>query len=648
MVDTTSFEKQKISKYRREKNQSRASIEQRNPSSSGRYIENDNQHLSNVITSSDVMLGGNITTSPILNSNDSASKLTNIEDKVIESENSTFLNSYNTRKYDKKSVNKNKTNCKLLDNSKGDKSRFSPQRNNYNNTTPYNEKTKSLSFGSDIVTPLISGPDMISDHSINRHLRGQLFTPLPHMINSLTKKERSCSISPFIVRGLTDSEPKFSLSPTSEISHILGDVSNFTVEKKANKELNDISTTLTACNNKNTYLWNMDDVSNTKKCKKNPTYIGRNNFVEDYENLNFSAISPIYMENDLFCKKTPPHKIPFERNASKNVLDTEIGKDNIIINPNIKYDLNLTQKIEKSIEYELPLQVGLTTNQYISSPPPKRSNILPSPKFHQHKLESTKKSCSVASKYYRSIIDIPPCFQSNISLCNSNSSPLILPTDLTRSIMWGSSHHLSTNCDSPLPISIVSKGMCIPLKPPIPLKFQGEIEKMMTVNIPEFSNLVNFPSDKHSMTLPERMRKCVMCGQICPCSVSNKNMKNIGKKITTSENSRVLTKLGSRKNNHVNATTSTRNMSRAIIPRQNKGLCTNCDTNVWVVTESDLEIKWCKGCKNFRPWAAFGDKGFATKCVRCRERQREKYASQKEEREKSKEFELKNNGRLLK
>lgn len=60
-----------------------------------------------------------------------------------------------------------------------------------------------------------------------------------------------------------------------------------------------------------------------------------------------------------------------------------------------------------------------------------------------------------------------------------------------------------------------------------------------------------------------------------------------------------------------------------------------CDVNVWVVTATGLEIKWCKGCKNFRPWAAFGDKGLATKCVRCRERQREKYALQKEEKERA-------------
>lgn len=68
-----------------------------------------------------------------------------------------------------------------------------------------------------------------------------------------------------------------------------------------------------------------------------------------------------------------------------------------------------------------------------------------------------------------------------------------------------------------------------------------------------------------------------------------------------------------------------------IIPRQNKGVCTACDVAVWVVANhpEELEIKWCKGCKNFRPWPAFGDKVLATKCVRCRERQKEKYAAQK-------------------
>lgn len=93
-----------------------------------------------------------------------------------------------------------------------------------------------------------------------------------------------------------------------------------------------------------------------------------------------------------------------------------------------------------------------------------------------------------------------------------------------------------------------------------------------------------------------------------------------------------------------------------IIPRQNKGVCTLCDVTVWltqIVVDGDgriavaqstgedeeedmyptkprpVEIKWCKGCKNFRSWAAFGEKGSATKCVRCRNRQKEKYALQK-------------------
>ncbi|GMI35677.1 hypothetical protein TeGR_g12333, partial [Tetraparma gracilis] len=34
---------------------------------------------------------------------------------------------------------------------------------------------------------------------------------------------------------------------------------------------------------------------------------------------------------------------------------------------------------------------------------------------------------------------------------------------------------------------------------------------------------------------------------------------------------------------------------------------------------------WCKGCKNFRLWEFFGEKGHATKCHRCRSRQRTQY-----------------------
>jgi len=126
------------------------------------------------------------------------------------------------------------------------------------------------------------------------------------------------------------------------------------------------------------------------------------------------------------------------------------------------------------------------------------------------------------------------------------------------------------------------------------------------------------------MNRDDNMKDCVMCGKSCPCSgPNNKNKKSDD---------------GNSSGGNKNSSTSKQQAVSAIIPTQNKGLCTSCDVNVWVITQSGLEIKWCKGCKNFRPWAAFGEKGLATKCVRCRERQREKYALQKEEKEKEKEL----------
>lgn len=188
-----------------------------------------------------------------------------------------------------------------------------------------------------------------------------------------------------------------------------------------------------------------------------------------------------------------------------------------------------------------------------------------------------------------------------------------------------SPHHMG----SPLSSMAQSKRKCVPLKPPIPSKFQGDIDKVKGANVPEFTSLVNFPghmSQKQSVNLPEGMRCCVMCGQACPCSTGNKTKKS---KKSGSDSS-----LAPRNSNGQDQV-GDKNSGYAIIPTQNKGLCTLCDVNVWVVVTSGLEIKWCKGCKNFRPWAAFGDKGLATKCLRCRERQREKYALQKEEKEKA-------------
>ena len=187
-------------------------------------------------------------------------------------------------------------------------------------------------------------------------------------------------------------------------------------------------------------------------------------------------------------------------------------------------------------------------------------------------------------------------------------------------------HHMG----SPMNNMTQSKRKCVPLKPPIPSKFQGDIEGVKSAPVPEFTSLVNFPahmSQKQSVNLPEGLRCCVMCGQACPCTAVTKTKKSTNKKGSDCS-------LGPHSSNGQDCM-GDKNAGYAIIPTQNKGLCTLCDVNVWVIVTTGLEIKWCKGCKNFRPWAAFGEKGLATKCLRCRERQREKYALQKEEKEKS-------------
>jgi hypothetical protein len=222
-----------------------------------------------------------------------------------------------------------------------------------------------------------------------------------------------------------------------------------------------------------------------------------------------------------------------------------------------------------------------------------------------------------------------------------------------------------------LDISSSSKRKCVPFKPPIPSKFQGDLEAYKDAPIPEFNNLVNFPghmSNKPCPNVPNGMRCCVMCGQACPSSNGGKSTKKVGPYDRSTDDNcddaagsmagggNCVAPLGDSSvcsTNKVGGSSSSSSSSNcaaanacssvsssannhASIPTQNKGLCTICDVNVWIVVSSGLEIKWCKGCKNFRPWAAFGDKGLATKCVRCRERQREKYALQKEEKDKKK------------
>jgi hypothetical protein len=124
--------------------------------------------------------------------------------------------------------------------------------------------------------------------------------------------------------------------------------------------------------------------------------------------------------------------------------------------------------------------------------------------------------------------------------------------------------------------------------------------------MPEFHRLINFPDHVTRCRMspyapPNGQRYCVMCGQARACPSGNE------------------------KNADTQPDDKTGADGPYIIPRQNKGVCTMCDVAVWTVVELDMEVKWCKGCKNFRPWPLFGDKVMATKCVRCRDRQKEKY-----------------------
>jgi len=116
--------------------------------------------------------------------------------------------------------------------------------------------------------------------------------------------------------------------------------------------------------------------------------------------------------------------------------------------------------------------------------------------------------------------------------------------------------------------------------------------------MPSFQSLVNFPSSIHRRMKSTTELRCVMCGEPRPSSHSKKD-----------------------ENAHTTAP-----QQHHIIPKQNKGLCTACDVAVWMIKDEQVEIKWCKGCKNFRTWTEFGDKPCATKCGRCREKQKEKYA----------------------
>ena len=174
-------------------------------------------------------------------------------------------------------------------------------------------------------------------------------------------------------------------------------------------------------------------------------------------------------------------------------------------------------------------------------------------------------------------------------------------------------------------LSILMKCFSVANSKLVAFSVHSDDEMTKEVALPDFHRLVNFPDllvkgrnasgDSRSENGAGGKKRCVMCGQL---RVSATYVR--AKKASTEDKSE-----GFNDGPGVLGTGSAH-----IIPRQNKGVCTACDVTVWVALELDgLEIKWCKGCKNFRPWSHFGDKSLATKCLRCRDRQKEKYAMQK-------------------
>lgn len=124
---------------------------------------------------------------------------------------------------------------------------------------------------------------------------------------------------------------------------------------------------------------------------------------------------------------------------------------------------------------------------------------------------------------------------------------------------------IKTNKAAPVP--------CMKMTPPLPPRC--EHDNAPHTELPAFCQLVNFPTARY-------YGNCVMCDE-----------------------------------------------SEFSIPKQNKGVCNNCDVAIWVVNPSGMNIKWCKGCKNFRKWVDFGVKGYSSKCERCRFQQATRYANQK-------------------
>ena len=220
--------------------------------------------------------------------------------------------------------------------------------------------------------------------------------------------------------------------------------------------------------------------------------------------------------------------------------------------------------------------------------------------FYQHTPQQQSPFAVQSSNSTSSNINItnshttPPRVRQSVKLPTARRSSAQSKTTTTTTTEEKKSSRKSNSAVVENDVHGKSLRLSYPLDPPLPRKFQGDRDAALEAELPVFDAIVNFPSPVTDPTTGRR--QCTMCGK-----------------------ERAF---------HVKA----ENKDDAVIPNQNKGVCTACDTKVWVVKTTDMQVKWCKGCKNFQCWAAFGDKGWATKCCACRKRMADSYAAKKEQK----------------
>ena len=553
------------------------------------------------------------------------------------------------------------------------------QNNIRDEKTPASRSKFSL-FIDDIKTPLFSRTEMTKESfSIAHHFQEQSFTPLPHTSCSSSVKNQCCSDSAVFDPAMIEIAPQLTWSiskdtPSAEITDL----------DSENKNKKDNSST-SIFNNISPMFWSPEAGSCSpfqEKKHEQPNF--RENAAEKFDNHRegcspkFNSISPnsiddVFLEGETtplpnFFDQTHSKKdedkenhIPFDRNRIiirhqstnkfqqsrdkntkkriKNVfVESLASEDNKVLKKSSLSSLSCNQ-LNTSSSYSHDTAQESSYDTHIKRADgslihqPSRNTSIPCPKIHNGIPSSPQRNnvhvlrglTRPRSTYH---VAHASCYHQNQPPLQHNvASPMTTTNRSQQPFPWRPQQHIPYRCITQREQKI-SKRKCVPLKQPIPSKFQGNLEKIINIPVPDFTNLVNFPAHmtkKNEINLPSGIRCCVMCGLGFPCSGGNKNKK---------------------KQDPLKSSTTGHNGASIIIPSQNKGLCTNCDVNVWVITQTGFQIKWCKGCKNFRTWAAFGEKGLATKCMRCRERQREKYALLKDEKVKTKES-LKTDFRLM-